>query len=79
MAVDINTAIHDIRNPLNTIAMNAELARLIIETNADPLKAINAIDAILRSCKLCSDRLQDLKKAVEHTHLTLSERDARKE
>ena len=63
--MDINTAIHDIRNPLNTIAMNAELARLIIETNADPVKSINAIDAILRSCKLCSDRLQDLKKTVE--------------
>lgn len=71
--MDINTAIHEIRNPLNTIAMNAELARLIIETNADPVKAINAIDAILRSCKLCSDRLQDLKKAVEPNPLTMHE------
>lgn len=63
--MDINTAIHDIRNPLNTIAMNAELARLIIETQSDPVKAINALDAILRSCKVCSDRLQDLKKSIE--------------
>lgn len=63
--MDINTAIHDIRNPLNTIAMNAELARLIIETNADPAKAIAALDAILRSCKLCSERLQELKKSAE--------------
>jgi len=37
------------------------LARLIIETKGDPIKAINALDAILRSCKVCSDRLTDLK------------------
>jgi len=59
--MDINTAIHEIRNPLNAIAMNAELARLLIETKGDPIKAISALDAILRSCKVCSERLQDLK------------------
>lgn len=62
--MDINTAIHEIRNPLNTIAMNAELAKLIIETQSDPAKAITALDAILRSCSLCSDRLQNLKKTI---------------
>jgi len=61
--MDINSVIHEIRNPLNAIAMNAELARLIIETQGDPIKAMNALDAILRSCNICSERLQDLKNA----------------
>lgn len=54
---DINKIIHDIRNPLNSIAMNAELAKLLAENNGDPERLKSAIDTILAECRNCADVL----------------------
>lgn len=57
--------IHDIRNPLNTIAMNAELGKLTLEVNGDKARAIEIFEVILAECKRCGNKLSDLKATQE--------------
>lgn len=59
-----STLIHDVRNPLNTISMNAELGKLALQTRGDVDKAIQVFDTILRECKVCGDKLADLKETL---------------
>lgn len=59
-----NKIIHDIRNPLNTIAMNAELGKLSLQKNGDIDKALSIFDTILKECHLCSERLSLLKETI---------------
>lgn len=56
-----NATIHDIRNHLNTISMNAELGKLTVEQKKDPEKLIKILDVILRECQQCSHQLTELK------------------
>lgn len=49
--------IHNLRNPLNTIAMNAELGKLLVQKNPEPEKLLNIFDIILKECKSCSEQL----------------------
>lgn len=49
--------IHDIRNALNSIAMNAELAKLLVAQKGSNEMVIKTLDTILRQSTLCSDRL----------------------
>lgn len=59
-----STLIHDVRNPLNTISMNAELGKLALQTRGDINKAIEVFDTILRECKICGEKLSDLKETM---------------
>lgn len=59
-----STLIHDVRNPLNTISMNAELGKLALQTRGDINKAIEVFDTILRECKVCGEKLSDLKETM---------------
>lgn len=59
-----NKIIHDIRNPLNTIAMNAELGKLSLQKTGDVNKALAIFDTILRECQLCSERLTLLRECI---------------
>lgn len=59
---DLNKKIHDIRNPLNTISMNAELGKLSLQTAQDIERAIAAFDLIIRECQVCGESLTELKK-----------------
>jgi hypothetical protein len=68
--------IHDIRNPLNTISMNAELGKLSLQRNPDPQKLVAIFEVILRECRICSDQLTLLK---EHFLKENSDRDIHKE
>lgn len=45
---------HEIRNHLNNISVNAELAKLIINGNLDKERLAKAIDSVLAECKHCS-------------------------
>lgn len=59
-----NKFVHDLRNPLNTISINAELGKLTLERTGDIRKAINIFDTILAECQQCSyvlESLQDTK------------------
>jgi signal transduction histidine kinase len=68
--LNINTLLHDIRNPLNAIAMNAELAKLILQTNGDATKALIALETILKNCQACSEQLSLLKQQLDAVNLT---------
>lgn len=52
--------IHDIRNPLNTISVSAELGKLYLERGDDPEKLEQVFDGIARYCGVCVERLEDL-------------------
>lgn len=56
-----NKFIHDLRNPLNTISVNAELGKLTLERTGDIRKAISIFEAILVECRQCSKMLDTVK------------------
>lgn len=55
-----NRFVHDLRNPLNTISINAELGKLTLERTGDIRKAISIFDTILAECQQCSQVLETL-------------------
>lgn len=55
-----NRFVHDLRNPLNTISINAELGKLTLERTGDIRKAISIFDMILVECQQCSHVLEAL-------------------
>lgn len=60
MAINNDKLIHDIRNPLNTISINAELGKLVLERTGDIQKAISVFDIILAECRRCGELLNEL-------------------
>ncbi|MGY0582599.1 MAG: histidine kinase [Paraglaciecola chathamensis] len=58
--VTTNTLIHDVRNPLNRISMQAEMVKLVLENDMPKEKAIAALDKILIACQDSSAALQKL-------------------
>lgn len=52
--------VHNLRNPLNTISVNAELGRLTLERTGDIRKAISIFETILLECRQCSHLLDGL-------------------
>lgn len=56
-----NQFVHDLRNPLNTISVNAELGKLTLERTGDIRKAISIFETILAECRQCSQVLETLK------------------
>lgn len=61
---DIRRLLHDVRNPLNTISMSAELGKLTLERTGDIDKAAEIFASILRECRSCSDMLTHLKTSI---------------
>jgi len=61
-----NRFVHDLRNPLNTISINAELGKLTLERTGDIRKAISIFETILVECQQCSQVLESL----QHTRFT---------
>lgn len=57
--------IHDIRNPVNTISMNAELGKLCLERTQDVAKATEIFDIILRECRQCGEQVNALKNHLD--------------
>lgn len=55
---DIARLVHDLRNPLNSITMTAELAKLQLQQGAGAASVAENLDAIVRICRQCSDRLE---------------------
>lgn len=54
----IDRLVHDARGPLNTISVNAEVARLLIQKSAPPDGILAAVQNILRECQRCNEILQ---------------------
>jgi signal transduction histidine kinase len=61
MDIDKDRFIHDLRNPLNTISMNAELGKLTLERTGDIRKAISIFEIIIAESHQCSRVLEELK------------------
>lgn len=55
-----NRFVHDLRNPLNTISVNAELGKLTLERTGDIRKAVSIFETILAECRQCSHVLETL-------------------
>lgn len=55
-----NSLIHDVRNPLNRISMQAEMVKLVLENDMPREKAIAALNKILVACQDSSAALQKL-------------------
>ena len=53
---DNDRLIHDLRNPLNSISINAELGKLTLERTGDIDRAMRIFDTILAECRTCSSK-----------------------
>ncbi|MCB1842370.1 MAG: histidine kinase [Halioglobus sp.] len=58
---ELDTRIHSLRGPLNSIAMNAELAKLLVGSDRQTDDLVQALDTILRQCAACSRELDALR------------------
>ena len=56
-----NRFIHDLRNPLNIISVNAELGKLTLERTGYISKAISIFETIIAESHQCSHVLEYLK------------------
>lgn len=56
---------HDLRNPLNSISMNAELVKLKLQRAGDPEEVVAYVDRILQECKNCGHVLEESTKSLE--------------
>ena len=56
-----NQFIHDLRNPLNTISINAELGKLMLERTGDVSKVIGIFEVILAECRRGGQILDEVK------------------
>ncbi|HTF97542.1 MAG TPA: histidine kinase [Cellvibrio sp.] len=61
---DNDRLIHDLRNPLNSISINAELGKLTLERTGDIDRAIRIFDTILAECRTCSSKLDAFKNSA---------------
>ena len=57
MKTNLEKLVHDVRNPLNSISVNAELAKVLIDQPGAAEQARKALDTILRECRKCNDVL----------------------
>jgi signal transduction histidine kinase len=61
-AAEFNKFIHSVRNPLNSISLNAELGKMLIDDQASPEQIKKAFIEILQQCKNCEQVLTDMRK-----------------
>jgi signal transduction histidine kinase len=54
----LKSLIHDLRNPLNSISVSAELAKLQISAGKNPNDVLVSLDRILNECRNCSHILE---------------------
>ena len=53
---------HQLRNHVNNITMNAELAKMQLESAATNDKVLVSVNRILKQCQNCAEFLNDLSK-----------------
>lgn len=64
MSSDTQRLLHDVRNPLNNISVNAELGKLTLERTGDLDKAIEIFARIVQECRRCDELLTQLRQKV---------------
>ena len=63
----VRGAAHDIANPLNAIAMNAELVKLLLERE-QPARAREVLDRLLEDCARCGRLIQGMQRFGSGLH-----------
>lgn len=63
-APDKYRLIHDIRSPLSTVSVNAELGKLYLERGDNKESLEQVFDTIAHHCNLCVQRLEDLETLI---------------
>jgi signal transduction histidine kinase len=58
---EVNRLLHDLRNPLNNISINAELGKLMLERTGDIQRAVQIFEIIISECRNCSNKLDAVK------------------
>jgi signal transduction histidine kinase len=53
----LNKFIHDVRNPLNSISLHAELGKILVSDKASNQQIKHAFSVILEQCKVCETLL----------------------
>ncbi|BFM21715.1 histidine kinase dimerization/phospho-acceptor domain-containing protein [Gilvimarinus japonicus] len=66
MSSDTQRLLHDVRNPLNNISVNAELGKLTLERTGDTDKATAIFERILQECRRCDTVLSELRDQLSH-------------
>jgi hypothetical protein len=66
---ELQRLIHNVRGPLNSISMNAELGKMYIQEGKTPESVLRALDTIVAQCAMCGSALESL-----HTYLADRER-----
>lgn len=56
----INTIVHDVRNPLNTIVMNAELGKILAAQQSLPEEIVGIFETILSEAEKAASELSQL-------------------
>lgn len=51
---ELKDALHKLNNALNSISMQAELARMYVE-RSEPAKALEALDTVMAQCRRASE------------------------
>lgn len=54
----LDQLLHDARGPLNTISINAEVAKLLLQKSAPVADITATLQNIVRECQRCSEILQ---------------------
>ena len=60
MHTRVDQLLHDARGPLNTISVNAEVAKLLLQKSAPQESILAAMQNILRECQRCNEILQQI-------------------
>jgi signal transduction histidine kinase len=63
-ATKIRKHIHNVRNPLNSIALHAELGNMLLEGHASNKELQNAFSVILQQCRQCDAELGKIRNMV---------------
>lgn len=63
----VRGAAHDFANPLNAIAMNAELVKLLLERE-QPARAREVVDRLLEDCSRCGRLIQGMQRFGSGLH-----------
>lgn len=64
MNSEVKRLLHDLRNPLNNISVNAELGKLTLERSGDTDKANTIFARIVQECRRCDEQLTQLREAL---------------
>ena len=56
----MSTLVHNARNPLNRISMQAELAKMMVSQGLPADKVLVALDKVIQGCQDCSEQLEEI-------------------